>query len=108
MNRKYLTIEEVRQILEKISRERELNTLQKNILRHAEDFSKVKQKDVKKLREKLLKIDILNEKYATKLIDLMPRTPDEVRVIFAREKTIPTPEDIQKILKALYENNEGE
>ncbi len=82
--------------------------MQKNVLKHAQEFSKVKHKDVKKLREKLLKIDIVNEKYATKLIDLMPKTPDEVRVIFLKDKIIPTPEDIQKILEILQGNKEEE
>jgi DNA-directed RNA polymerase subunit F len=106
MNRKYLTLEEVREILEKISKERELNNLQKNVLRHAQEFSKVKQKDIKRLKEKLMKIEIINEKYAAKLIDLMPKTPDEVRVVFLKDKIIPTPEDIQKILEILHGKGE--
>ncbi len=108
MNRKFLTIEEVREILEDISKQRELNPIQKNVLRHAQEFSKVKEKELKKIREKLLKIEIVNEKYATKLIDIMPKTPDEVRVIFLKDKIIPTPEDIQKILETLHSRKEEE
>lgn len=102
MNKIYVTLAEVREILEEISKERGLTDLQKNALKHAEDFSKIKIQNVKKLREKLLKLEILNEKYATKILDIMPKTPDEVRAIFAKEKMIPTPEDIQKILDILW------
>ncbi|MGC8565836.1 MAG: RNA polymerase Rpb4 family protein [Thermoplasmata archaeon] len=102
MNKKYVTIAEVRELLEEISKERELSDLQKNALKHAEEFSKVKSQNVKKLKEKLMKLEIVNEKYAVKILDIMPRTPDEVRVIFLKDKIIPTPEDIQKILEILW------
>lgn len=102
MNKKYLTLAEVREILDEISKERELSDFQKNALKHAEEFSKVKPQNAKKLKEKLMKVDIVNEKYAVKIIDIMPRTPDEVRVIFSKDKIIPTPEDIQKILEILW------
>jgi Uncharacterized protein conserved in archaea len=102
MNKKYVTIAEVRELLEEISKERELTDLQKNALKHAEEFSKVKSQNVKKLKEKLMKLEIVNEKYAVKILDIMPRTPDEVRVIFLKDKIIPTPEDIQKILEILW------
>ena len=108
MNKKFLTIEEVREILEDISKERELNPLQKKVLKYVQEFSKVKHNEVKKLKEKLLKIEIVNEKYATKLIDIMPKTPDEVRTIFLKDKIIPTPEDIPKILEILKSNREKE
>ncbi len=102
MNKKYVTIAEVRELLEEISKERELSDLQKNALKHAEEFSKVKSQNVKKLKEKLMKLEIVNEKYAVKILDIMPKTPDEVRVIFLKDKIIPTPEDIQKILEILW------
>ncbi|MGC8662995.1 MAG: RNA polymerase Rpb4 family protein [Thermoplasmata archaeon] len=103
---KYVTLAEVREILEEVSKERELNDLQKNTLKHAEDFSKIKPQSVKKIKDKLLKLEIVNEKYAAKILDIMPKTPDDVRAIFLKDKIIPTPEDIQKILEILWPKKE--
>lgn len=102
MNKKYVTLAEVHEILQNISKERELNDVQKNALKYAEDFSKIKPQNAKRLKEKLMKIEIVNEKLAVKLIDIMPKTPDEVRVVFLKDKIIPTPDDIQKILEILW------
>ncbi|MDP8011784.1 MAG: RNA polymerase Rpb4 family protein [Thermoplasmata archaeon] len=106
MNKKYVTLAEVRELLEEISKERELTDLQKNTLKHAEEFSKIKVQNVKKLKDKLMKLEIVNEKYAVKILDIMPRTPDEVRSIFLKDKIVPTPEDIQKILEILWPKKE--
>ncbi len=101
MIKKYLTIAEVKEYLQKISKERELNSIQKSALKYGEDFSKVDPSKVESLKKKLIKVEIVNEKYAVKLLDIMPRTPDEVRAIFLKDKIVPTPEDIQKILEIL-------
>ncbi len=101
MIKKYLTIAEVKEYLQNISKERELNPLQKNALKYGEEFSKIDASKVESLKKKLMKVEIVNEKYAVKLLDLMPKTPDEVRAIFLKDKVVPTPEDIQKILEIL-------
>ena len=96
---KYLTLSEVKELLTKENEERELNAMQRYALAHAEEFGKLKAEESRKLVEELMEIDIVDEKHAVKIADILPVTPDEVRVVFYKEKIVPTLDDIKKILE---------
>ena len=56
----------------------------------------------KKLVEELLKLPQVGKKeLAVKLVDIMPRVPDEVRIIYAKEKYTLTQEQIEEILEII-------
>lgn len=99
MKKRYVSIPEVKEILEEINKNNELNNLQKNTIKYAEDFSKVPLKKVKKLREELLKLDFIDEKFATKLIDIVPKNYEEIRAIFQKDNIVVPLDDIKKILE---------
>ncbi len=99
MKKRYVSIPEVKEILQEINKTNELNNLQKNTLKYAEDFSKVPLKKVKKLREELLKLDFIDEKFATKLIDIVPKNYEEIRAIFQKDNIVIPLDDIKKILE---------
>ncbi|MEM0160160.1 MAG: RNA polymerase [Thermoplasmata archaeon] len=99
MKKRYVSIPEVKEILQEINKTNELNNLQKNTLKYAEDFSKVPLKKVKKLREELLKLDFIDEKFATKLIDIIPKNYEEIRAIFQKDNIVVPLDDIKKILE---------
>jgi DNA-directed RNA polymerase subunit F len=99
MKKRYVSIPEVKEILQEINKNNELNNLQKNTLKYAEDFSKVPLKKVKKLREELLKLDFIDEKFATKLIDIVPKNYEEIRAIFQKDNIVVPLDDIKKILE---------
>lgn len=99
MKKRYVSVPEVKEILEEINKKNELSNLQKNTLKYAEDFSKVPLKKVKKLREELLKLDFIDEKYATKLIDIVPKNYEEIRAIFQKDNIVVPLDDIKKILE---------
>ena len=95
---RYLTLAEVKEILKKEAEERELSPLQKSALAHAEEFSRLKLKDAKKLVEELLQLDFMDEKHAVKIADILPIHPDQVRTLYTKEKIVLPPEDIKKVL----------
>jgi DNA-directed RNA polymerase subunit F len=99
MKKRYVSIPEVKEILQEINKNNELNNLQKNTLKYAEDFSKVPLKKVKKLREELLKLDFIDEKFATKLIDIVPKNYEEIRAIFQKDNIVVPLDHIKKILE---------
>ncbi len=95
---KYLTLSEVKDILTKENEKRELNALQKSALTHAEEFAKLKPEETRKLVEELMELDFMDEKHAVKIADILPIHPDQVRVLYTKEKIVLPPEDVKKIL----------
>ncbi len=56
------------------------------------------------LAEKLLKLGgRMNEYYAHRLADLLPSHPDDVRAVYARERSAPDNEELEKILAVVQE-----
>ncbi len=102
----YITISEAKEIMEKIAEERkevaELLFETRRALKHLRTFSKLPAEDAKKLVEELMALPQVERKdIAVKLADIMPRVPDEVRTIFAKERFTLTPEQIKEILDVI-------
>jgi DNA-directed RNA polymerase subunit F len=86
MDESYLTLAEVKELLEKEGGKRELNEYQKYASSHAQQFSKMDGKTARKLVNDLMKIDPITEPIACKLADLMPQSLDELRAILTKER----------------------
>lgn len=102
----YITISEAKEIMEEIAKKRqeegELLFETRRALKHLRLFAKLPADKAKELVEELIKLPQVGKKeVAVKLVDILPRTPDEVRVIYAKEKVTLTPEQIQEILNVL-------
>jgi DNA-directed RNA polymerase subunit F len=98
MEKRCITLSEVKNILKKAQREREeLIYEQKTALKHAEAFARLSVSKAKKLVEELLK-EGLEEKHAYKITDLLPTHEDDIKMIFAKERVSPSGESIKKIL----------
>ncbi len=95
---KYLTLSEVKDLLTKENEKRELNSLQKYALAHAEEFGKLKPEESRKLVEELMELDFVEERHAVKIADILPVHPDQVRVVYTKDKIVLPPEDVKKIL----------
>lgn len=90
---------EVKVILEDEASQRELSAEQKYALEHAQRFSRLDDKKAKKLIGELMKeIEGLSETLAVKIADLMPEDVEDLRVIFAKERSQPQKKDFEKIL----------
>jgi len=97
---KIIPLSEVKNILKKIEKERkELLYEQKIALEHAQKFSKLPVSKVNELIEELTKLGFLQEIQVYKIADLLPITVDDVKTIFAKERTTLSENEIKKILE---------
>ncbi len=97
-NEKFVSWSEVRKILEKKEKEKELSYEQKNALDHLRKFSKISEKSAAELAEELGKIERLKERQIISIINHMPQDPDEVRTLFSNEIISLSEEDRKKIV----------
>ena len=96
---KPVTLSEVKNILEKISKDRkELLYEQRIALEHAQMFAKLPVTKTKKVIEELSKLDFLKENQVYKIADILPLNEDDVKTIFAKERTTIGNDEIKKIL----------
>ena len=98
---KPITLAEVKKLLTEVSKEKdELDYVQKKALTHAEKLSKVSLKDAEALQKELTENSIEEEK-AIEIINIMPKTRDELRAIFSKERKQPETEQLDAILEIL-------
>jgi DNA-directed RNA polymerase subunit F len=94
------SLAEVKNILKKIEKERgEMLYEQKIALEHANKFSKIPEKKAKDLLKELSELEFIKEIQAYKIADLIPTTEDDVKTIFAKERTTLGENEIKKILE---------
>lgn len=97
---KPVSLSEVKHILKKISKEREeLIYEQKIALEHSQKFAKLSVKETNDLIKELIKLDFLQENHAYKIADILPKTPDDIKTIFAKERLSLGENEIKKILE---------
>lgn len=95
---RYVTLAEVKRIMEAEDERRELTSEQKMVMEHAHKFSKLPVEDTIALREELLEVEFIDEAMATKITDLLPEHPDDVRVLFSKERMVLKKEHIKTIM----------
>ena len=91
---------EVKNILKKVSKDRkELLYEQRTAFEHAQKFSTLPVKKTEDLIKELMELKFLEEIHAVKIVDLLPNTDDDVKAIFAKERTALGANEIKKILE---------
>jgi DNA-directed RNA polymerase subunit F len=99
---KLISLVEAKNMLKKISKERkDLLYEQKIALEHAEKFSKLSVKETKELITELKKLDHVEEIHAYKIADILPKTEDDVKAIFAKERYTPNDKEVKTILEVI-------
>jgi DNA-directed RNA polymerase subunit F len=96
-----VSIAEALKMLEKEAEKRELGYEQKLAHAHAQVFSRLKVEESEKLKAELMKMEHLNESVAYKIVEILPNHPDDVRVIFSKERHTLSPTEIDAILEAV-------
>ena len=100
-----LTLAEVKVKVEKISSKgkEEPSARMVKVRDYMNDFSSLESKSVKELKEKLenLGIQRLKDRIIIKIIDIQPRTVDELKILFAGENVTLKTDDLTKILEAV-------
>lgn len=95
---------EAKKILMEKENNRELVYEQNNALEHLRKFCKLSEKKYQKMTEELKSIEKLKEKHIVSIMNFLPQSQDELRVLFANERVVLTDEDKKKILKAVRDN----
>lgn len=95
---RYVSIAEVKKILGKEQKNRELTHEQKLVLEHAQKFAKIGVTKTKELINELKKIEKVSEPVAYKIADLLPTHPDDIKVIFAKERVTLNKEETDQII----------
>ena len=92
-----ITISEVKEMLEELSKHYELTYEQNLALDHVTKFSKLDEESAKKLVEELS--ELIKKTQAIKIADIMPEDLADLRLIFAKERGSFKQEDMEKILE---------
>jgi DNA-directed RNA polymerase subunit F len=95
---RYISLAEVKSILEKEEKRRELTYEQNLALDHAKHFAKLGVTKARKMADELMKIERITEPFANKIVDILPMHPEEVRAIFAKERFTLEDKEIKKII----------
>lgn len=100
-----VTLSQVKQILEREQASRaELTYEQKLALDHATHFVRLSPDKAQALVDKLLGLGgRVSEWYAYRIADILPTHEDDVRAIFARERSVPDAAEIEKVLAVVRE-----
>ncbi|MGD0954077.1 MAG: RNA polymerase Rpb4 family protein [Methanotrichaceae archaeon] len=101
-----LTLAEVRAILDEIrtrrASEEELGYELRRAIRHAELFAKSTAEESRLMVGKLTKLEKMNPEIAIKIADIRPKTRDELRAIYAKERYNLSEEELDAILDIAF------
>ena len=101
-----LTLAEVRAILDEIrtrrASEEELGYELRRAIRHAELFAKGTAEESRIIVEELSKLEKMNPEIAVKIADIRPKTRDELRAIYAKERYNLSEEELDAILDIAF------
>lgn len=99
-----ITDAEAKEILEKISKEKELKYEQKNALDLLKKFVSLDAEKARKLVEELKTIPTLRERQIAAIVNFLPQDLDELRVVLHKEYTSLSKEEHEKILEIVKKN----
>lgn len=100
----FVSIPEVKDILENVQENRELNYEQKLALEHATYSVQTSQKEAEKLVKALMEHERITENLAFKIVEIWPTHADDVKAIFAKERFTLKEEEIQDILQKVADH----
>ena len=104
IEKKLVTLGEVKEILSARKKEKELNYEQDIALKYAKKFSKLTTKQAEKVREELSKIESLTDDLVVKIMDLLPIKKETVELVIPKGGEVGE-EDIKKILEITKKYN---
>ena len=96
-----MTLAEVKDLLLKDEKERELSYDKRVALEHAKTFAALTAAKNRELIKKLIKQDRVTAVHAVKISELLPKDVDELRPIFAKERFTLEQAEIDAILEAV-------
>jgi DNA-directed RNA polymerase subunit F len=98
---KPVSMAEAKDILSSREKRKELSYEQKLALEHLNKFTKLKAENAKKLLEELSGVLRMSQETMVQILNFLPKNPDELRMIFSREKFSLKEDEINKILEII-------
>jgi DNA-directed RNA polymerase subunit F len=98
-----MTLAEVKEALEEIRLKRveepeELGYELRRAIKHADIFSQGMATESRRMVEELIGLEKMTSEIATKIADIRPKTKDEIRALYAKERFTLLDEDLDAIL----------
>ncbi len=100
----FVSIPKVKDILEDIQEDRELNYEQKLALEHASYSIHTTPEKALKLIKKLMEHERITESLAYKIVEIWPTHPDDVKAIFAKERFSLKEDEVEAIIQAVADH----
>lgn len=101
-----LTLAEVKEVLDNIKLKRadeeELGYELRRAMRHAELFAKGTAEESRRVIDELMKLEKMTPEIAIKIADIRPKTKDELRAIYAKERFTLSEEELDRILDIAF------
>ncbi|MFW6026226.1 MAG: hypothetical protein ACOCRX_07775 [Candidatus Woesearchaeota archaeon] len=99
------TLSEVKKILNEVEEERELNFRSSKTMDYVNRFVNLSLDEVNKLKEEIKGLEILRlkDEHIAKIIDFMPESVDEFKLIFQGSYVTFSEDDIESIVKVIDE-----
>ncbi|MAG52568.1 MAG: hypothetical protein CMH62_01255 [Nanoarchaeota archaeon] len=105
VNERPITMVELADDLNKLEKKEELNFRSNKAKKYLNHFAKITIKDVKDLTKKIQDLNIprLKDRQIVKVIDTLPDTLEELRMLFVGETTTVNEDNLKKILEVVKE-----
>ncbi len=98
-NEEPITMSEAKTILERRKKDGDLEYEQNVTHEYLKKMSKLSEKKVEEMMNELQTIEILKPRHIVKIIDILPDTEDEVKLLFEKETTNLKKDEIKKIME---------
>jgi len=89
------------EVLDVLNEEDELGQFQLRVLDYVKKMTKINGKKSEELVKKLLELGDITEEEAVQIVNIMPKSKEELKTIFYHRKTIIMEEFLNKILEIL-------
>ena len=104
-----ITLPELREILlkveaSKLENGKEMSYELRKSIEHANHLSRTSVQNAKALLEDLLKLEKIKPDIAYRIVNIMPRTKDELRAIYAKERFTLSGEELDEIIDLVMAN----
>ena len=99
MSERYVSLAGVKSMLEAEEGKREeISQAQRSALEHSQTVEKLSVEDTEKLIAEVKEFDFVTDFTAYKIADLLPKYPEDVRAVFAKERVTLEADTIKKII----------
>jgi DNA-directed RNA polymerase subunit F len=89
----------VKQLLSEEAARRTLPREAALALQHAETFARLEPEDAAKLFGELRSLPFVDASLATKIVDTLPQYPEEIRLLFSKERIVLDEEQVSRLLE---------